>query len=151
MHVKAPRLLALSAAVLLLAVTAGVAFDRWHVEKRPTQPATVASQPAVVAAKPPLPTWGALLPEAEDVEVSGSAMCGHCTWGVGEEPCNLVLQMNREPGIIFLVGNQKVSEMEKTTGQCGAGNYYITARGAVTQHHGHNYLLVKTFSLVKTK
>ena len=132
--------------LLVAAVAAGIAFDQRRAKQR-KQTAAQSSERKV----PPLPQWGSLLPEADDVEVSGSAMCGYCTWRAGEPPDNLVLQMDREPGIVFLVGNAKRAEIEKLTGTCAGGNYYITARGAVTQYNGHNYLLVKNFEAVKTK
>ncbi len=131
--------------LLVAAVAAGVAFDRHRAKQR--QPIAQKSERRV----PPLPQWGALMPEADDVQVSGSAMCGYCTWRVGEPPDNLVLQMSTEPGIVFVVGNGKRAEIEKLTGTCAGGDYYITARGAMTQYNGHNYLLVKNFEAVKTK
>lgn len=132
--------------LLVAAVAAGIAFDQYRARKRP-QP--VAQQ--IERKVSPLPQWGALMPEADDVQVSGSAMCGYCTWKVGEPPDNLVLQMDQEPGIIFVVGNSKRVEIEKLTGACAGGDYYITARGSMTQYNGHNYLLVKNFEAVKTK
>ena len=128
-------------------VLAGISFDRQRVRQR--QRAEKA--PAIAVTRPPLPQWGALLPEADNVEVSGSAMCGYCTWRVGEPPDNLVLQMNTEPGIVFVVGNDKRTEIEKLTGACAGGDYWVTARGTISQYNGHNYLLVKNFDAVKTK
>ena len=128
-------------------VLAGIGIDRQRVSKR----VRTKSAATVVAAKPPLPQWGALLPEGDNVEVSGSAMCGYCTWRVGEPPDNLVLQTSTEPGIIFVVGNEKRTELEKLTGACAGGDYWVTARGTVSQYNGHNYLLVKNFDAVKTK
>lgn len=143
-----PKSLFIVATIIVAAVVfAGVGFDRWRAEKRPR----VASAQTVATKRPPLPQWGALLPEGDDVEVSGSAMCGYCTWRAGEPPDNLVLQMSAEPGIVFVVGNEKRTEIEKLTGACAGGDYYITARGTVTQYNGHNYLLVKNFEAVKTK
>lgn len=78
-------------------------------------------------------------------------MCGYCTWRAGEAPDNIVLQLSTEPGIVFLLPNEKRAEIEKTTGRCAGGNYWVTARGALTQYDGHNYMLVKNFQLVKTK
>lgn len=132
--------------LLVAAVAAGVAFDQ-HRAKQRQQAVVKVSERKV----PPLPQWGALMPEADDVQVSGSAMCGYCTWKAGESPDNLVLQMDHEPGIVFVVGNEKRAEIEKITGVCAGGDYYITARGSVTQYNGHNYLLVKNFEAVKTK
>lgn len=140
--------LLLTVATLIVAavIVAGVAYDHQRAANR----ASVHSS-QTVAARPPLPQWGSLLPEGDDVEVSGSAMCGYCTWRAGEPPDNLVLQMSTEPGIVFVVGNEKRTEIEKLTGACAGGDYYITARGTVSQYNGHNYLLVKNFDAVKTK
>lgn len=132
--------------LLVAAVAAGIAFDQHRAKQRQQAVAKVS-----VRKIPPLPQWGALMPEADDVQVSGSAMCGYCTWKIGEPPDNLVLQMDHEPGIVFVVGNAKRAEIEKITGACAGGDYYITARGSVTQYNGHNYLLVKNFDAVKTK
>lgn len=143
---KTKRLGTISAVVLVVGLAAGVAFDHSRAKSRDQLQATVTA-----TKKPPLPQWGALLPEADNVEVSGSGMCGYCTWAVGEAPDNLVLQTSTEPGIIFLVGNEKRAEIEKKTGACADGSYWITARGAMSQYNGHNYLLVKNFDLVKTK
>ena len=141
-----------TAALLLVVVgfvIAGLAFDRSRSTKRAWVAKQASTQPAI--AKPSLPQWGALIPEADNVEVSGSAMCGYCTWRVGEPPDNLVLQMNQEPGVVFVAGNSQRDEIEKLTGKCSGGDYWITARGTVTQYDGHNYLLVKNFTAVKTK
>jgi len=132
--------------LLVAAVAAGIAFDQ-HRAKQRQQPIVQKIERKV----PPLPQWGALMPEADDVQVSGSAMCGYCTWRAGEPQDNMVLQMDHEPGIVFVVGNSKRAEIEKLTGACAGGDYYITARGAMTQYNGHNYLLVKNFEAVKTK
>ena len=138
--------LVIVAFLLLAAVAAGVAFDHLRAKRRENTIAQTTERKV-----PPLPQWGALMPEADDVQVTGSAMCGYCTWRVGEPPDNLVLQMDHEPGIVFVVGNAKRAEIEKLTGACAGGNYYITARGSVSQYNGHNYLLVKNFEAVRTK
>ena len=78
-------------------------------------------------------------------------MCGWCTWGVGEAPDNIVLQMSEEPGIVFVLPNEQLAQIEKLTNKCAGGEYWITARGTVTQYAGHNYLLVKNFEALKTK
>ena len=91
------------------------------------------------------------MPAGDNVEVSGSAMCGYCTWKAGEAPDNIVLQTATEPGIVFVLPNEKRAEIEKFTNRCAGGEYWITARGTVTQYDGHNYLLVKNFDAVKTK
>ena len=132
--------------LLVAAVAAGIAFDQ-HRAKQRQQPVAQKTERKV----PPLPQWGALMPEADDVQVSGSAMCGYCTWRAGEPPDNIVLQMDQEPGIVFVAGNAKRAEIEKLTGTCAGGDYYITARGTMSQYNGHNYLLVKNFEAVKTK
>lgn len=141
--------LILIAVIAFVGVVAGLSFDHWRAGKRPA----VQTAPAVAAARqvPPLPQWGTLLPAGEDVEVSGSAMCGWCTWGVGEKPDNTVLQTATEPGIVFVLPNEKLAEIEKFTNRCAGGEYWITARGTVTQYDGHNYLLVKNFEALKTK
>jgi hypothetical protein len=147
MNSKSTRLLLFSAIVLVVGLAAGAAFDQWRAKR---QEQSGIAQTARTKT-PPLPQWGALLPEGDDVEVSGSAMCGYCTWRVGEAPDNLVLQMSTEPGIVFVVGNQKRAEIEKKTGACADGSYWITARGSISQYNGHNYLLVKNYEMVKTK
>ncbi len=134
-------------AILLL--VGGLWFDRARTEKRSAQK-TAATVPAK-RNLPPLPQWGTLLPAGENVEVTGSAMCGYCTWGVGTPPDNVVLQMAAEPGIMFLLPNEKLAEMEKLTNKCAGGNYWVTARGTVTQYEGHNYMLVQNFEALKTK
>ncbi len=135
--------------IALVGVVAGLSFDHWRSGKKTTAP--VAATSADTRNVPPLPQWGALLPAGDDVEVSGSAMCGWCAWGVGEKPDNIVLQMSTEPGIVFVLPNEKRAEIEKFTNRCAGGEYWITAHGTVTQYDGHNYLLVKNFDAVKTK
>ncbi len=78
-------------------------------------------------------------------------MCGYCTWRVGEPPDNLVLQTPTEPGIVFVLPNETRTEIEKLTGPCAGGDYYVTARGSMSQYNGRNYLLAKSFTAVKTK
>lgn len=142
------KLFLIAAIAMITVVVAGVAFDRARASR---QPAPVAAASPAARKVPPLPQWGALLPSGENVEVSGSAMCGYCTWKAGEPPDNIVLQTSTEPGIVFVLPNEKRAEIEKLTGRCAGGDYYITARGTVTQYDGHNYLLVRNFEAVKTK
>lgn len=132
----------------LAAILGGIWFDRARSEERRT---LTAASPKSGRQTPPLPQWGALLPAGENVQVAGSAMCGWCTWGVGEAPDNIVLQMSEEPGIVFVLPNEQLAEIEKLTNKCAGGEYWITARGTVTQYAGHNYLLVKNFDALKTK
>lgn len=139
----------LIAGIAIVGVVAGLSFDRWRAGNKPA--ALAASATATARQVPPLPQWGALLPAGENVEVSGSAMCGYCTWKAGEAPDNIVLQTGTEPGIVFVLPNEKRAEIEKFTNRCAGGEYWITARGTVTQYDGHNYLLVKNFDAVKTK
>lgn len=148
---KRSQTIAVVILVLIVSVLAGIGFDRWRTSRRQETVKVRAAEQQVATQTSPLPQWGSLLPAGENVEVSGSAMCGYCTWKAGEAPDNLVLQTSTEPGIVFVVGNAKRAEIEKITGACADGSYYVTARGAVTQYNGHNYLLVKNFDLVKTK
>ncbi len=138
--------------LLIVAIASGIAYDHHRAKER----RQIAAQRAAAAEQakpkiPPLPVWGSLLPAGDDVEVSGSAICGFCHWREGGTWCNTVLQMSTEPGIVFVLPNETRTEMEKLTGECGAGNYYVTARGTVSQYGGRNYLLAKSFSAVKTK
>ncbi len=143
------RLLVICALLMIVFVAGGIAYDRHRTNEREQAAVAVAGKanPKV----PPLPQWGALVPAGENTEVSGSAMCGYCTWKAGEPPDNIVLQTSTEPGIVFVLPNEKRTEIEKITGRCAGGDYWITARGTVTQYDGHNYLLVKNFEAVKTK
>ena len=145
---KSKQLILLAVLAMTVAIVAGEGFDRWRAAR---QPAPVAALAAATRKVPPLPPWGALLPAGDNVEVSGSAMCGYCTWKAGEPPDNIVLQTSTEPGIVFVLPNEKRAEIEKFTGRCAGGDYYVTARGTVTQYDGHKYLLVKKFDAVKTK
>ncbi len=145
---KSKQLLLVAFIAMVVIIMAGVSFDRWRASKHPA-PVAVAS--AAARKVPPFPQWGALLPVGDNEEVSGSAMCGYCTWKVGEAPDNIVLQTSTEPGVVFVLPNEKRAEIEKFTGRCAGGDYWITAHGTVTQYDGHNYLLVKNFDAVKTK
>ncbi len=131
-------------------ILGGIAFDRQRAKERQR----IAAQKTAEQAKdkvPPLPQWGALLPAADEAEVTGSAMCGFCYWREGGNWCNTVLQMPEEPGIVFVLPNETRKEMEKLTGDCAGGHYSITARGTLTQYREHNYLLAKSFEAVKVK
>ncbi len=143
------RLLIIGVLLMVILVVAGIAYDRHRANERGQ--ATVAVAAKADRKVPPLPQWGTLLPAGDNAEVSGSAMCGYCTWKAGEPPDNIVLQTSTEPGIVFVLPNEKRAEIEKVTGKCAGGNYWITAHGTVTQYDGHNYLLVKNFDAVKTK
>lgn len=145
---KSKQLILFALLAMIVVVGAGVSFDHWRAGK---QPAPVAAAAASTRKVPPLPQWGTLLQAGDNVEVSGSAMCGYCTWKAGEPPDNIVLQTSAEPGIVFVLPNEKRTEIEKFTNRCAGGDYWITARGTVTQYDGHNYLLVKNFDAVKTK
>jgi len=140
--------------VILLVVVGlilgGIAFDRQRAKERQR----IAAEKTAEQAKdkvPPLPQWGALLPAADEAEVTGSAMCGFCYWREGGNWCNTVLQMPEEPGIVFVLPNETRKEMEKLTGECAGGHYSITARGTLTQYREHNYLLAKSFEAVKVR
>ncbi len=146
--VKSKILITLAIVITVAAIVGGNWFDQRRSEQR--RLASVAA-PTVARQTPPLPQWGALLPVGDNVEIKGSAMCGYCTWRAGEAPDNIVLQMSEAPGVVFVLPNEKRAEMEKITGKCAGGNYWITAHGTVTQYDGHNYLLVKNFEALKTK
>ncbi|MGI9088775.1 MAG: hypothetical protein ACR2HH_13710 [Chthoniobacterales bacterium] len=145
---KSKSLVILAIMVTSAVILSGVWFDHARSEQRR---AAAAAAPQATRQTPPLPQWGALLPAGENVEVTGSAMCGYCTWRAGEPPDNIVLQTSTEPGIVFVLPNEQRAEMEKLTGRCAGGDYWITAHGTVTQYDGHNYLLVKNFDALKTK
>ncbi len=145
---KSRAIIVLAIVVVVAIIAGGMWFDHERSEKRRLTSAVAQTVPRQV---PPLPQWGALIPPGENVEVKGSAMCGYCTWRAGEPPDNIVLQMSEEPGVVFVLPNEKRAEMEKITGKCAGGNYWITARGTLTQYDGHNYLLVKNFEALKTK
>ncbi|MDQ6622072.1 MAG: hypothetical protein M3Y86_01120 [Verrucomicrobiota bacterium] len=144
MKSKSSFVLAVVAAFLLLG---GLWFDRVRIQKREAKISTTAAAARVV---PALPQRGALLPAGENVEVVGSAKCAFCYWGEGGKSCNTALQTSAEPGIVFLLPNEKRNELENLTGRCAGGNYQITARGTLTQYDGHNYLLVQNFDALKT-
>ncbi len=135
----------LALVVIAALIIAGVAFDRHRAQVRSQLAAKEAATTNKVA---PLPQHGPLLAAADDAEVSGIAKCGFCYWHEGGASCNTVLQTPGDPGIVFLLPNEKRDEMEKLTGTCAGGNYQVTARGTVTQYAGHNYLLVKNFEAV---
>ena len=132
-------------------IFAGVTFDRQRAKERQRIADEKTTLEQAKNKVPPLPQRGALLIAEDEAEVSGTAMCGFCYWREGGSTCNTVLQMSQEPGIVFLLPNEKRNEMEKLTGTCAGGNYHITARGTVTQYGGHSYMLVKNFDAVKTK
>ncbi len=132
-------------------ILGGIAFDRQRAKERLRIAAQKTAAEQAKDKVPPLPQRGALLAAADDAEVTGSAMCGFCYWREGGNWCNTVLQTPEEPGIVFLLPNEKRAEIEKLTGDCAGGNYSVTARGTVTQYRGHNYMLVSNFEAVKTK
>jgi hypothetical protein len=135
MNIKSKRLIGIGVLVLVVAIGAGAGFDRWRATRQP-------------AGFAPLPQFGSLIPAADDVEVSGKAMCGYCYWGVGGASCNVVLKTASEPGIVFLSPNEKVNEIEKITGKCAEGKVEIKARGIISKYDGHNYLFVRSFEKV---
>ena len=132
------RLLIISALLMVALAAAGIAYDRHRANERAQTAATTATKanPKV----PPLPQWAALLPAGGNVEVSGSAICGYCTWKAGTPPDNIVLQTSTAPGIDFVLPNEKRAEIENFTERCAGGDYWVTARGTMTQYAGHNYL-----------
>lgn len=132
-------------------VLAGVGFDRQRAKERQRIAAEKTAAEQAKDKVPPLPQWGALLPAADEAEVSGSAICGFCHWREGGNRCNTVLQISEEPGIVFVLPNETREEIEKLTSDCAGGHYYITARGTLTQYGEHNYLLAKSFEAVKVK
>jgi hypothetical protein len=135
MNIKSKRLIGTGVLVLVVAIGAGAGFDRWRATRQPSGFA-------------PLPQFGSLIPTADDVEVSGKAMCGFCYWGEGGKSCNVVLKTAAEPGVVFLSPNEKVNEIEKITGKCADGKVEIKARGIISQYDGHNYLFVRSFEKV---
>lgn len=132
-------------------VLAGAGIDRQRARDRHRIAAESAAAEQIKIEVPLLPQWGTLLLASDAAEVNGSAICGFCHWREGGSWCNTVLQMSTEPGIVFLLPNEKRNEIDMLTGTCAAGDYYITARGTVTQSGGHNYMLVKNFDAIKTK
>lgn len=136
MDTKSKRLIGIGTFVLLVALAAGAGFDHWRSAKRAGKH------------RPPLPQFGSLLAGADDVEVTGKAMCGFCYWGEGGASCNTVLKTASEPGIVFLSPNEKVDEIEKITGTCAGGDIAIRARGIISRYNDHNYLFVRSFEKV---
>ena len=139
MNIKSKRLIGIGLLVLVVALAAGAGFDRSRVAKQNAKQL------------PPLPQFGSLLATADDVEVTGKAMCGYCYWGVGGASCNVVLKTASEPGIVFLSPNEKVNEIEKITGKCAGGTVEIRARGSISRYDDHNYLFVRSFETVAAK
>lgn len=137
--------------VLAALILAGAGIDRQRAKERERIAEAKKAAEQANNKVPPLPQRGTLLSAGDEVEVSGNAMCGFCYWREGGSTCNTVLQTSPEPGIVFLLPNEKRTEMEKLTGVCAGGNFSVTARGTVTQYGGHNYMLVKNFEAVKTK
>jgi hypothetical protein len=135
MNTKTKRLVGVVVLLALVAIAAGAGFDRWRATRGPTEFGT-------------LPQFGSLIPTADDVEVTGKAMCGYCYWREGGKSCNVVLKTEAEPGVVFLSPNEKVNEIEKITGKCANGEVAIKARGIISQYDGHNYLFVRSFETV---
>jgi hypothetical protein len=88
-----------------------------------------------------LPQFGSLIPAADNVEVTGKAMCGFCYWSEGGKSCNVVLKTITELGVVFLSPNEKVNEIEKITGKCANGKVEIKARGIPVPHAMDSALL----------
>lgn len=137
--------------LVLVLVGVGFGFDRWRANERaPSTVPPVASAEQPPAEFQPLTMWGSLLPVSDDAEVNGAAMCAFCHWKEGSS-CNTVLQTSAAPGFVFVLPNETRAEMEKLAGECADGYYWITARGAITQYRGRNYILAKSFTVIKMK
>ena len=144
MTTQSKRSLRISVLVLVVAVAAGVGFDRWRGAK-------VAKTPSMPAARvvPPLPRVGALLASSDEAEVRGKAFCAYCFYNVGNT-CHTLLKTESEPGVVFLARNEKLAELDKITGVCAGGKIEVSARGLVSQYQDQNYLLVRSFETITT-
>ena len=144
MNAQSKRLLGICALVLIVAVGAGVGFDRWRSSK-----VAKATPPSVARVVPPLPRVGALLASTDEAEVRGKAFCAYCFYNVGNT-CHTLLKTDSEPGVVFLARNEKLAELDKITGVCAGGKIEVSARGLVSQYQDQNYLLVRSFETITT-
>ncbi len=72
-HIKKSFVIVISLFVVGL-ILGGIAFDRQRAKERQRIAAQKTAAEQAKDKVPPLPQWGALLPGADEVEVSGSAM-----------------------------------------------------------------------------
>ena len=144
MNTQSRGLLAICALVLIVAVGAGVSFDRWRGAK-----AAKAPTPPVARVVPPLPRVGALIASTDEAEIRGKAFCAYCFYNVGNT-CHTLLKTESEPGVVFLARNEKLAELDKITGVCAGGKIEVSARGLVSQYQDQNYLLVRSFETITT-
>ncbi len=141
MDAQSKRLLGICVLVLVVAVTAGIGFDRWRAAKA----APTAASRVVL----PLPRAGALLASTEEAEVRGRAFCAYCYWNVGNT-CHTAIKTDGEPGVVFLARNEKLAELDKTTGECADGTIEVHARGAISQYNHQNHLTLRSFETTAT-
>lgn len=81
------------------------------VMSRRTQSASTASSPT--ASK--LPKGTVPLPAAVESDFTGKAICGSCSWGIGQE-CNTMLYDKENHHVAAVLPNDKLAELQKLTG-----------------------------------
>jgi len=81
------------------------------VMSRRTQSAKAAS----VATASKLPKGTVPLPAAAEADFTGKAICGSCSWGIGEE-CNTMLYDKEKHHVAAVLPNDKLAELQKLTG-----------------------------------
>jgi tetratricopeptide (TPR) repeat protein len=91
-----------------------------------------------------LPKDTELMPGSAEAEFTGKALCGHCTWGIGDS-CNTVLWDKEHRHAVMLLPGEQLTEAQKLVGTCAGGTQTVTVRGALTQYRGMNYLLPASF------
>lgn len=62
-----------------------------------------------------LPEGTTPMAAAEQVDFTGKAICGSCTWGIGED-CNTMLWDKDGHHVAAVLPNDKLSELQKLTG-----------------------------------
>ncbi len=127
-----------------MAALAGVVVGLWHLSKQTPAPNPTSVQQSSV------PQFGSLLPDGQQVELKGQAVCAYCFWNEGTS-CHTTLKLETPPGAVFFHPNDKLAALEKITGVCADGTITLSVRGTTSRYQGRNYLLLKQVDVLASR
>lgn len=112
------RRVTLALVASLALATAGVGsfvMARRAAASQATQAASCGMPMGDTMAASKLPKGTVPLPAAAEAEFTGKAICGFCTWGIGQD-CNTMLWDKAGHHVAAVLPNDKLAALQKLTG-----------------------------------
>lgn len=114
MNRKMTLLAVLSSTVMVVGVGAFV-MSRRHAKAEAAKTASCGMPLGDKKAASRLPKGTVPMAAADQVDFTGKAVCGSCSWGIGED-CNTMLWDKDAHHVVAVMPNDKLAELQKLTG-----------------------------------